>query len=98
SDIGAEYPADADDENVSESGFVPALPGESTRISSALALFGAARILNKVLQELYPSPAGYEVSLSTIHSLAEELDDWLKNLAPHLLVCSSANPRRLLPN
>ena len=84
SDIGAEYPADADDENVTETGFVPTLPGESTRISSALALFGAARILNKVLQELYPSPAGYEVSLSTIHSLAEELDNWLKNLAPHL--------------
>ncbi|KAK2741827.1 hypothetical protein FQN55_008114 [Onygenales sp. PD_40] len=84
SDICAEYPADVDDENVTETGFVPTLPGESTRISGALALFSAARILNKVMTQLYPSPAGYEVSLSTIHSLAEELDEWQKALPPHL--------------
>ncbi|KKZ62770.1 hypothetical protein EMCG_02880 [[Emmonsia] crescens] len=84
SDICAEYPADIDDENITDAGFVPTLPGESTRISSALALFSAARILSKVLAQLYPSPAGYDVSLSTVHSLAEELDDWQKSLPPHL--------------
>ncbi|PGH13967.1 hypothetical protein AJ80_06107 [Polytolypa hystricis UAMH7299] len=84
SDICVEYPADVDDENVTETGFVPTLPGELTRVSSALALFGATRILNSVLDRLYPSPAGYQVSLSTIHSLAEELEEWQKNLPAHL--------------
>ncbi|OAX78379.1 hypothetical protein ACJ72_07315 [Emergomyces africanus] len=84
SDICAEYPADIDDENITDAGFVPTLPGESTRISSALALFAASRILTKVLAQLYPSPAGYNVSLSTVHSLAEELDAWQKGLPPHL--------------
>ncbi|EEP79719.1 FacB protein [Uncinocarpus reesii 1704] len=84
SDICTEYPADIDDENVNEAGFVPAPSQGSTRISSALALFSASRILNKALEQLYPSPTGYEISLPVIHSLAEELDDWLKELPPHL--------------
>lgn len=53
-------------------------------MSSALALFSASRILHRVLEDLYPSPAGYEISLSTVHSLAENLDEWLKNLPAHL--------------
>ncbi|OAL75593.1 C6 transcription factor [Trichophyton violaceum] len=84
SDISTEYPADVDDENVTETGFVPTIPEESTRMSSALALFSASRILHRVLEDLYPSPAGYEISLSTVHSLAENLDEWLKNLPAHL--------------
>jgi len=83
-DIRTEYPADVDDENVTETGFLPTLPGESTRLSSALALIGASRILSKVLEELYPSPAGYEIPVSRMQSLAEELDGWLKNLPQHL--------------
>jgi len=42
--IQTEYPEDIDDENVTEAGFLPTLPGESTRISSALALFSASRV------------------------------------------------------
>ncbi|EGE09323.1 C6 transcription factor FacB [Trichophyton equinum CBS 127.97] len=84
SDISTEYPADVDDENVTETGFVPTIPEESTRMSSALALFSASRILHRVLEDLYPSSAGYEISLSTVHSLAENLDEWLKNLPAHL--------------
>ncbi|OJD15912.1 hypothetical protein AJ78_03892 [Emergomyces pasteurianus Ep9510] len=84
SDIAAEYPADVDDENITDAGFVPTLSGQSTRISSALALFSASRILSKVLSQMYPSPGGYNVSLSTIHSLAEELDEWQKGLPSHL--------------
>lgn len=83
-DIRTEYPADVDDENVTETGFLPTLPGESTRLSSALALFSASRILNNVLEELYPSPAGYEISVSKLHALSEQLDEWSKNLPPHL--------------
>ncbi|KAF3398571.1 hypothetical protein F1880_006338 [Penicillium rolfsii] len=83
-DIEIEYPLDIDDENVTESGFLPTLPGESTRISSALALFGASRILNKALEDLYPSKAGYDVQIAKLHSVSAQLDEWLHALPAHL--------------
>ena len=83
-DVLCEYPVDADDEYVTEQGFMPTLPGESTKLSSALALFRLSRVLSKVLTELYPASASHEISLRTIASLADELDDWSHNLAPHL--------------
>ncbi|THD00470.1 hypothetical protein EYZ11_000034 [Aspergillus tanneri] len=61
-DIRTEYPEDIDDENVTETGFLPTLPGESTRVSSAIALFAASRILNKALEDLYPSDGDYVIS------------------------------------
>lgn len=79
-----EYPADADDEYVTETGFQPTLPGESTKLSSALALFRASRILSKVLEELYPAKASYELSLKTLATLSDELDAWSASLPPHL--------------
>ncbi|KAF2126802.1 transcriptional activator protein-like protein acu-15 [Dothidotthia symphoricarpi CBS 119687] len=83
-DVHCEYPVDADDEYVTEKGFLPTLPGESTKLSSALALFRVTRILSKVLVELYPTSASHEISFQTIASLADDLDDWERNLAPHL--------------
>ncbi|KAJ6181023.1 hypothetical protein N7519_011484 [Penicillium mononematosum] len=83
-DIETEYPVDVDDENVTETGFLPTLPGESTRISSAIALFGAARILNKALDDLFPSKSGYDVCVSKMRSVAGQLDEWLNTLPPHL--------------
>lgn len=79
-----EYPVDADDEYVTEKGFMPTLPGESTKLSSALALFRLSRILSKVLAELYPAAASYEISLRTMASLADELEEWSRNLPRHL--------------
>ena len=84
SDIETEDPADVDDENVSEGGFQATLPGEYTKISSALALFSAARLLSKVLDEVYPAGASYELSLSRISRLANELDVWRDALPAHL--------------
>ncbi len=83
-DVHTEYPADVDDENVTEKGFLPTLPGESTRLSSALALFNMSRLLTKVLEHNYPSAPSYDLSLSRIHALAGELDAWLNELPPHL--------------
>ncbi|KAJ5950439.1 Transcription factor [Penicillium vulpinum] len=83
-DIETEYPVDVDDENVTETGFLPTLPGESTRISSAIALFGASRILNKALEDLYPSKSGYDVYVSKMRSVTGQLDEWLHTLPPHL--------------
>jgi hypothetical protein len=83
-DVHCEYPVDADDEYVTEKGFLPTLPGESTKISSALALFRLSRILSKALAELYPAASSYEISLRTMAAVADELDEWSSNLAPHL--------------
>ena len=83
-DVHTEYPSDIDDENVTERGFQPALPGESTRLSSAIALFRLARVMSKVLGELYPAAPSYELSLSKIAALNEELDVWHQSLASHL--------------
>ncbi|KAF9886309.1 hypothetical protein FE257_011568 [Aspergillus nanangensis] len=83
-DVRTEFPEDIDDENVTETGFLPTLPGESTRISSALAFFAAARILNRALENLYPSDGGYEIPVSKMRSVAGHLDDWVKNLPSHL--------------
>lgn len=83
-DVHTEYPEDVDDENVTETDFLPTLPGESTRISSALALFGASRVLNKALEYIFPSDGGYEILVSKMRSVAEQLDAWVKTLPAHL--------------
>ena len=83
-DIETEEPSDVDDENVTERGYQTALPGVYTKLSSALALFRAARIMSKVLKELYPANSTYELSLQKVGALSEELDVWWHNLAAHL--------------
>lgn len=83
-DIHTEYPSDVDDENVTERGFQPTLPGESTRLSSALALFRLARIMSEVLTEIYPSASSHNLSLQQISALGDRLDTWRDELAPHL--------------
>jgi hypothetical protein len=83
-DVHCELPVDADDEYVTEKGFLPTLPGEYTKLSSALALFRLSRVLAKVLRENYPASPSHEISFRTISILSDELDAWLAGLAPHL--------------
>ncbi|EWZ37689.1 fungal-specific transcription factor domain-containing protein [Fusarium oxysporum f. sp. albedinis] len=83
-DIQTEYPCDTDDEYVTEKGFQPTLPGEYTRLSSALALFRATRILAKVLEKNYPASSSYEISLQRMAALESELDAWYDQLPSHL--------------
>ncbi|TAQ84688.1 hypothetical protein B7494_g6988 [Chlorociboria aeruginascens] len=83
-DIHAEYPSDTDDEYLTEKGFQPTLPGECTKISSALALFRASRILSKVLEENYPAAATHDLSLQSLTSLEAELNEWSDKLPTHL--------------
>lgn len=80
----AEYPSDTDDEYVTEKGFQPTLPGESTRLSSALALFRATRILSRVLEKNYPAATSHELSLQQMGPLEAELDEWYDELPSHL--------------
>ncbi|KAM5382041.1 hypothetical protein ACJZ2D_002643 [Fusarium nematophilum] len=83
-DVQAEYPCDTDDEYVTEKGFQPTLPGEYTRLSSALALFRATRILARVLEKNYPAATSYEMSLQQMGALEAELDAWYDQLPRHL--------------
>ncbi|RAH44767.1 C6 transcription factor FacB/Cat8 [Aspergillus brunneoviolaceus CBS 621.78] len=83
-DIKTEYPEDIDDENVTETGFLPTLPGETTRISSSIALFAASRVLNKALEDVYPGDGDYDISLPKMRLVAEQLDEWVKGLPAHL--------------
>jgi len=83
-DIHAEYPSDTDDEYVTEKGFQPTLPGEYTRLSSALALFRGARILGKVLERTYPAASSHDLSLQQMSALEAELDEWSEALPQHL--------------
>ena len=83
-DITTEFPADIDDENISAHGISPSLPGELTKISSAIAFFKVAKILSATLTELYPSGARYELSLEKLHFLSNQLDQWSQSLPSHL--------------
>ena len=82
--IDAQYPSDIDDECVSEEGFLPSLPADSTKISSALALLRGARVLAQVLDVEYSASASLELSYGKLRDLGEELDAWKAGLAPHL--------------
>ncbi|KFY35122.1 hypothetical protein V494_06187 [Pseudogymnoascus sp. VKM F-4513 (FW-928)] len=84
SDIDTEYPLPIDDEYVEERGYLPTLPGETSKISSALALFSASRILSKVLQSLYPANTSKDLSLNTMTALENELNEWSEQLPPNL--------------
>ena len=83
-EVRCEYPEDVDDENIADDGFLPALPGESTRISSALALFRSARIFASVLDEVYPARASHQLSFRRLAELNEDLDSWSSDLPTHL--------------
>ncbi|KAI9845139.1 MAG: hypothetical protein M1837_005024 [Sclerophora amabilis] len=85
SDIRAEYPFDIDDEYLSMQGFHPSQPGESTKMSGALALFKASRILSKVLDKLYsPTTTSRELCLPEPRALEDELENWSAELPSHL--------------
>lgn len=83
-DVEAEYPSDIDDDFVTEEGFLPTLPGDSTKISSAIALFRGSRVLTNVLNTVYPGSASHELSYAKLKDLEDELDAWKNGLAPHL--------------
>lgn len=84
SDIATEYPTAIDDEYVEESRYTPTLPGETSKLSNALALFDATRILSKVLRKLYPANTSQDLSLQDMATLESELDQWSEKLPQHL--------------
>lgn len=84
SELSTEYPSDVDDENLTEQGFLPGLPGELTKMSSALAFFKICRILSRALDQLVPASIAYRLSMSDVKSISDELDQWLRCIPTHL--------------
>lgn len=83
-DVATEYPSDIDDEYITAKGFQSVLPGDFTKISSALALFRCSRVLGNVLDSIYHTTLTGEQTYRKLKELEEELDTWHSNLAPHL--------------
>jgi len=83
-DISTEYPSDIDDEYITQDGFLSALPGDFTKISSAIALFRCSRVLANVLDSVYPTTLAHDQSFRRLKELEDELDTWKAELAPHL--------------
>lgn len=77
-----EIPADVDEENLSEAGVYAA--SGSTKISAALTLFRLTRTFARIIDEIYTPSTEERITLSTINSLAEELDAWRESLPAHL--------------
>ena len=77
-------PQDVDDEYITDDSFLTAPPGESTRVSSALAMCRGARVMADILDTVYPPAPSHEISVQEIGSLSEQLDLWYTGLAPHL--------------
>ncbi|KOS21683.1 Transcriptional activator protein acu-15 [Escovopsis weberi] len=82
--VQTEYPSDADDGGITDMDSHDASPGKHTQVSSALALFGASRILSRVLEKIYPVSTSYDLSLEQMASLEAELDGWREALPQHL--------------
>jgi hypothetical protein len=80
-EVQCEYPFDIE-ELVGKQSHLP--PGESTKTSSSLALFKLARVLSKVLEDLYAVKTGQSLLFKTVASLQDALDAWSSGLAPHL--------------
>ena len=83
-DCQCEAPIDVDDEYISDHGIQPVLPGEASKLSTALSLFGLSRIMAKVQGELYSTQATYDLSFNSISSLENELNAWCNSLPSHL--------------
>lgn len=83
-DISTEYPSDIDDEYITQDGFLSTLPGDFTKISSAIALFRCSRVLANVLDSVYPAALAHDQSFRRLKELEDELDTWKAELAPHL--------------
>lgn len=79
-----DLPVDVDDVYITENEFLPTLPNESTKLSSAIALFKLSKVLAKVLRDLYPAASSYRVTCQSIAALQDELDDWSSSLPAHL--------------
>ncbi|KNB18362.1 hypothetical protein FOXG_16043 [Fusarium oxysporum f. sp. lycopersici 4287] len=81
-EIKIDYPGDIDGEYITEHGYLNTPSWKPSRISCALALFRAARVLAKALNERY-----YDVNEFTserMTAIEGELDAWLIQIPRHL--------------
>ncbi|SCO12716.1 uncharacterized protein FFB20_15276 [Fusarium fujikuroi] len=81
-EIKIDYPSDIDGEYITEHGYLNTPSWKPSRISCALALFRATRVLAKALNERY-----YDVNEFTserMTAIEGELDTWMTQIPRHL--------------
>ncbi|KAG8526786.1 uncharacterized protein KY384_008215 [Bacidia gigantensis] len=83
-DITCEYPEGDEDGNAEVSTPLSLKSGETPRLSRAPVIVGGARMLSRVLDEMYPVDAPRRLSLQTISALSGDLDKWWAEVPSHL--------------
>ncbi|KAI7771132.1 hypothetical protein LZL87_014205 [Fusarium oxysporum] len=81
-EITTDYPGDIDGEQITQHGYLNTPSWKPSRISCALALFGATRVLAKALDERYSDVD--EFTSERMTTIEGELDAWLIQIPRHL--------------
>lgn len=81
--ISVDFPAEIDDDDLKKV-TLPALTGEPTNMSSAVALFKVCRILSRALDHVHAASSSPIPWTEKIQSVLDDLDQWLQSLPTHL--------------
>ncbi|KAI9836894.1 MAG: hypothetical protein M1819_001059 [Sarea resinae] len=74
-DIDVDYPSDVDDDSLTETNYLPVLPGEPTRISTFISLCKLSSIMSQTVEMLYTTTDRRGGPAKIIH-LTRLLDAW----------------------
>lgn len=92
-DIQCERPNDIDNECLLKKGPKDKAYSDDSKMSSALHLFDLARIIAKILAEVYPAAVMHILSAQRISNLERQLNEWHDALGPqHKLTFAQDKP------
>ncbi|KAJ8100545.1 fungal-specific transcription factor domain-containing protein [Lipomyces tetrasporus] len=93
-DVECAFPSDVDDEFLTEKAILRSPPGSYTKLSAAIALSKFARVLANLLNTLYRCTPSRTRSYKVLFELEDELEEWRRDLSPHLkFEMINGNPR-----
>ena len=102
-DIDQEYPAEVDDEYITEHGILPMPEGKVSLVAGANAQNDLVRVLTKVIKYIYPikgfekrrdgpDKRSYVVSYARVREIEQDLQAWMDGLPECLRACESSSP------
>ena len=102
-DIDQEYPAEVDDEYITEHGILPMPEGTVSLVAGANAQNDLVRVLTKVIKYIYPikgsekrrvgpDKRSYVVSYARVREIEQDLQAWMNGLPDYLLARESPSP------
>lgn len=109
-DIDQDYPAELDDEYITETGYLPMPAGKVSIMSAAVANYKLMKVVAKIVRYIYPikgftnkdsSSSTYRISYCKIRELEDDLQVWLKELPTAFQPGGQAGPELLrydIPN